>query len=81
MTGHSADASFILKGVISYRENVAAKLGGNFDIFRGQLSNGEMIAIKLYRENNMLNDFQGVKFVEVCNNFFLCVARVWIYEL
>lgn len=64
MTGHSADASFILKGVISYRENVAAKLGGNFDIFRGQLSNGEMIAIKLYRENNMLNDFQGVKFVE-----------------
>lgn len=64
ITGHTPDASFILKGVISYRENVALNHGFNFDIFRGQLNTGEMIAIKLYREKNMLNDFKGVKFVE-----------------
>ncbi|KAF8608454.1 kinase-like protein [Ceratobasidium sp. AG-I] len=64
ITGHSPDADFILKGVISYRENVAVNHGFNFDIFRGQLNTGEMIAIKLYREKNMLNDSNGVKFVE-----------------
>ena len=65
ITGHSPDNSFILKGVISYRENVAVNLGHNFDIFRGRLNTGEVIAIMLYREKNMLNDFNGVKFVEV----------------
>lgn len=76
ITGHTPDASFILKGVISYRENVALNHGFNFDIFRGQLNTGEMIAIKLYREKNMLNDFKGVKFVEVRNRF-TCGESNW----
>ncbi|KAG8742875.1 hypothetical protein FRC10_000795 [Ceratobasidium sp. 414] len=63
VTGHEPQNSFLLKGQIRYRESVAIDSGHNFDVYKGQMADGEAVAIKLYR-NKILNDGKGVKFVE-----------------
>lgn len=65
ITGHKLDNSYILQGVIEYRENVAISTTGlNFDVFRGRFKTGEAIAIKLYR-TELKNDGNGLEFVKV----------------
>ncbi|CAE6485853.1 unnamed protein product [Rhizoctonia solani] len=61
-TGHTPDSTYILSGKISYREAFAMHQGTNFDVFGGELKDGEAIAIKLFRKP-LKNDGEGVHFV------------------
>ncbi|KAG9081617.1 hypothetical protein FRC06_005482 [Ceratobasidium sp. 370] len=63
VTGHEPENSFLLKGQIRYRESVPINTGFDSDVYKGQMIDGETVAIKLYREK-ILNDGKGVKFVE-----------------
>ncbi|KAH7334974.1 kinase-like domain-containing protein [Rhizoctonia solani] len=58
ITGHSANAEWILTGKISYREAVTVSQGRTFDVYKGRLNDGETVAIKLLRQK-LKNDGTG----------------------
>ncbi|KAG9120795.1 hypothetical protein FRC07_003568 [Ceratobasidium sp. 392] len=63
VTGHDTESSFLLKGRIRYRDNVSISPNGlNFDVYKGQMVDGETVAIKLYREK-IVNDGKSLTFV------------------
>lgn len=65
ITGHTPDSAYILNGKISYRESVplTSKPEPIFDIYKGELKDGEAIAIKLFR-TPLKNDGEGVHSVK-----------------
>lgn len=64
-TGHTPDASYILKRAIEDYEQSLQHPGDIFDVRKGWLKDGhEAVAVKMYRKAHK-NDKDGVRVVEV----------------
>ncbi|KAG8701495.1 hypothetical protein FRC08_004059 [Ceratobasidium sp. 394] len=63
MEGLAKYDSPILKGECCSREAVPINLGNEFDVYKGQMTGGEAVAIKMYRQKQVC-DRRGVQSVE-----------------
>ncbi|KAG8731820.1 hypothetical protein FRC10_001435 [Ceratobasidium sp. 414] len=59
VTGQGPEKPFLLKGQISYHETIAIDYGYHFDVYRGQMIDGETVAIKQYC-GSVLSDRRGL---------------------